>query len=165
MHSCGWGSGALYFAEKLPGSQITAFSNSRSQKAYIDEQAKAKGLTNLRVITGDVAEYEFEPESFDRVVSIEMFEHMKNYKLLMDKVSRALRPGGKFFVHIFCNATAPYDFEGGWMGEHFFTGGTYSPSHLLCLPSSDLPSRHNALGGSAALLPVVGSQCPASVVG
>lgn len=69
---CGWGSGALYFAEVLPNSKITAFSNSRTQKLYIDEKAKEKGLTNLTVITGNVVDYEFEKESFDRVVSIEV---------------------------------------------------------------------------------------------
>lgn len=86
--------------------------------------AKSKGFSNLTVITGDVVEYEFESNSFERVVSIELFEHMKNYQLLLSKVSRALTPGGKLFVHIFCHATTPYDFEGGWMSEHFFTGGT-----------------------------------------
>jgi cyclopropane fatty-acyl-phospholipid synthase-like methyltransferase len=77
----------------------------------------------VTVITGDVVDYEFEAESFDRVVSIELFEHMKNYELLMGKVARALKPGGKLFVHIFCHRETPYDFEGGWMGEYFFTGG------------------------------------------
>lgn len=72
IFSCGWGSGAIYFAEKLPNSHITAFSNSRTQKEYIDSVAKEKGITNLQVITGDVVDYEFEPESFDRVVSIEV---------------------------------------------------------------------------------------------
>lgn len=72
ISSCGWGSGAIYFAEKLPNSHITAFSNSRTQKEYIDSVAKEKGITNLEVITGDVVDYEFEPESFDRVVSIEV---------------------------------------------------------------------------------------------
>ncbi|PBP20539.1 hypothetical protein BUE80_DR008644 [Diplocarpon rosae] len=127
---CGWGSGALYFAEVLPNSKITAFSNSRTQKIYIDSKAKEKGLTNLTVITGNVVDYEFENESFDRVVSIELFEHMKNYELLMAKVSRALKPLGKLFVHIFAHKTTPYDFEEGWMSTHFFSGGT--------MPSADL---------------------------
>jgi len=128
---CGWGSGALYYAEVLPNSQVTAFSNSKTQKIYIDEKAKEKGLKNLTVITGDVADYEFEKESFDRVVSIEMFEHMKNYELLMAKVSRALKPGGKLFVHIFAHKTTPYDFEEGWMSTHFFSGGTMPSADLL----------------------------------
>lgn len=121
--SCGWGSASLFFAERFPNSQITGFSNSRTQKEYIDGVAKSQGLTNLTIITGDVVDYEFEAESFDRVVSIELFEHMKNYQLLLDKVSRALKPGGKLFVHIFAHKDTPYDFEGGWMSEFFFTGG------------------------------------------
>jgi len=128
---CGWGSGALYFAEMLPNSKITAFSNSRTQKLYIDEKAKEKGLKNLTVITGDVVDYEFEKESFDRVVSIELFEHMKNYELLMAKVGRALKSSGKLFVHIFAHKTTPYDFEEGWMTTYFFSGGTMPSTDLL----------------------------------
>lgn len=128
---CGWGSGAIYFAEMLPNSNITAFSNSRTQKTYIESVAKSKGLTNVTVITGNVVDYEFEPSSFDRVVSIELFEHMKNYELLMAKVSRALKPGGKLFVHIFTHKTTPYDYEEGWMTTHFFTGGTMPSADLL----------------------------------
>ncbi|RCI13511.1 hypothetical protein L249_5504 [Ophiocordyceps polyrhachis-furcata BCC 54312] len=123
---CGWGSGALYFAEKLPNARITAFSNSRTQKQHIDAEAHKRGFKNISVITGNVVNYEFEQDKFDR-----LFEHMKNYELLMAKVSRALKPGGKLFVHMFAHRTTPYDYEEGWMTTHFFSGGTMPAADLL----------------------------------
>lgn len=129
---CGWGSLSLYLAQHLPTCEITALSNSRTQKVFIDAAAKERGFTNLTVVTGDVKEYNFPAASFDRVMSVEMFEHMKNYAFLLAKVSEWLRPEGKLFVHIFCHKDQPYDYleTDGWMSQYFFAGGT--------MPSSDL---------------------------
>ena len=133
---CGWGSFSLYMAERFPGSRITGVSNSRTQKAYIDEEAARRGLTNLRIITCDMNSFDIDAGRFDRVVSIEMFEHMKNYQALMAGVARWLRPGGLLFVHIFTHKTLAYHFvprdKSDWIARHFFTGGQM-PSHGLLM--------------------------------
>ena len=131
---CGWGSLSLWMAEHYPDSQITSVSNSASQKAFIDGRARDKGLTNLTVITADAAT--FAPEGqFDRVVSVEMFEHMRNHRVLMHRIHDWLVPGGKLFVHIFCHNDVfyPFDTEGekNWMGRMFFSGGVMPSFDLL----------------------------------
>ncbi len=137
---CGWGSLSLWMAEKYPDSQITAVSNSASQREYIEATAAAKGMSNLQVITADMNEFdpagsEIAFEKFDRVVSVEMFEHMRNYELLLKRISGWLKPDGKLFVHIFCHRKLAYPFEtdgaANWMGRYFFTGGIMPGADLF----------------------------------
>ncbi|MGB2247527.1 MAG: SAM-dependent methyltransferase [Alcanivorax sediminis] len=123
---CGWGSLTLWMAEHYPDSQVTAISNSSTQREFILGRANEKGLTNVRVITADAAS--FTPDQqFDRVVSVEMFEHMRNHRTLMARIHDWLVPGGKLFVHVFCHRELTYLFEdkgdSDWMARNFFSGG------------------------------------------
>ncbi len=131
---CGWGSLSLFMAAKFPNSKITSVSNSHSQKAFIDEQAKKRNLSNLTIITADINAFQIESK-FDRVVSVEMFEHMRNYDLLLKKVASFLKDDGKLFVHIFTHREYAYKFEvideTDWMSKYFFTGGIMPSDHLL----------------------------------
>ena len=137
---CGWGSITLYLAAKYPNSKITAVSNSRTQKEHIDAQAVTRGLNNVTVITADMNDFDITASSFDRVISIEMFEHMKNYQSLLTNVARWLRSGGKLFVHIFTHQKFSYHFvvrdQSDWMSRYFFTGGQM-PSHQLLAAFQD----------------------------
>ncbi len=131
---CGWGSLTLWMAAEYPDSRITAVSNSASQRAHIESRAAELGLDNVQVITCDVNELELQ-ERYDRVVSVEMFEHVRNYRVLMSRIAGWLRPGGKLFVHIFCHRYLLYPFEtegeGNWMGRYFFTGGLMPAADTL----------------------------------
>lgn len=131
---CGWGSLSLWMARKFSGARITAVSNSRWQKASIEARASALGLTNLTVVTADANT--FEPNArFDRVVSIEMFEHMSNWRALLQRVRMWLEPDGRLFLHVFTHRVVPYRFDHtdstDWIAQHFFTGGIMPCESLI----------------------------------
>jgi cyclopropane-fatty-acyl-phospholipid synthase len=127
---CGWGSLSLWMAERLPGARITAVSNSGPQREFILARARARGLGNLEVLTADV-------NRFDRVVSVEMFEHLRNWPEALRRVARWLEPDGRLFLHVFAHQRYAYRFEdegdGDWMARHFFSGGI--------MPVQDLAAR------------------------
>ncbi|SCX06955.1 SAM-dependent methyltransferase [Agrobacterium rosae] len=133
---CGWGSLSLYMARQFPNARITSVSNSASQRAYIVSQAERQGIHNLTAITADMND--FAPSgSFDRVVSVEMFEHMSNWRALMERTRHWLKEDGRLFIHVFTHKDRSYRFDqndpADWIAHHFFTGGI--------MPAHDLPHR------------------------
>jgi cyclopropane-fatty-acyl-phospholipid synthase len=137
---CGWGSLSLWMARQFPNSQVTAVSNSQAQREFIEREAAARDLKNLRVVTADINV--FDPErQFDRIVSVEMFEHIMNWRELMTRVRSWLAADGRFFMHIFTHRSGAYLFDRAdgedWIAQHFFSGGVM-PSHHLIRQYSDL---------------------------
>eukprot|EP00413_Alexandrium_margalefii_P025294 CAMPEP_0204570132 /NCGR_PEP_ID=MMETSP0661-20131031/38141_1 /ASSEMBLY_ACC=CAM_ASM_000606 /TAXON_ID=109239 /ORGANISM="Alexandrium margalefi, Strain AMGDE01CS-322" /LENGTH=354 /DNA_ID=CAMNT_0051578299 /DNA_START=154 /DNA_END=1218 /DNA_ORIENTATION=- len=160
---CGWGSVTLYLAERFPKAKIIGVSNSRTQREHILAEAAAKGFGNVDVKTLNVASEGFAQfldgvaGQLDRIISIEMFEHMKNYKRLLKLLNGALKSDGKLFIHIFCHKYLAYDFEeddlNAWMTKNFFRGGTMPSQYLLQRFQEDLVLKNqwNIAGGNYTL--------------
>ena len=138
---CGWGSLTLWMAERYPASRIVAVSNSHSQREHIVAEAMRRGLVNVEVVTADMNGFDTAAR-YDRIVSVEMFEHMRNWESLFARVHGWLVPGGRFFMHVFCHRATPYPFEerdaSDWMSRHFFSGGMMPSDELAIRVSGAL---------------------------
>jgi cyclopropane-fatty-acyl-phospholipid synthase len=137
---CGWGSLTLWMGERYPHAHITAVSNSTAQRHYIEARARENGLTNVTVLTRDMNVFDTQ-DQFDRIVSVEMFEHMANWRALLTRTRTWLAPRGRMFIHVFSHRTTPYSFDvsdrADFIAQHFFTGGIM-PSHGLMRRYDDL---------------------------